>query len=157
MSIEGDVIKRNISKNIVKYREKLGISQKEFASRLGITPSRVSNWEQGANCPTIDILFEVCKVLNVSINDIYGVYPDTNMTLSFSETEHIKKYRELNAHGKEMVDIVLEKEYTHSVSIQTSFEKDNIYMVNAAHERTDIEVTDEMRKHDDDIMDDENF
>lgn len=28
---------------------------------------------------------------------------------------------------------------------------------NAAHERTDIDVTDEMRKHDDDIMDDENF
>lgn len=27
----------------------------------------------------------------------------------------------------------------------------------AAHERTDIEVTDEMRKHDDDIMNDENF
>ena len=29
--------------------------------------------------------------------------------------------------------------------------------VNAAHERTDIEVTDEMRQHDDDIMNDENF
>jgi len=29
--------------------------------------------------------------------------------------------------------------------------------LNAAHERTDIEVTDEMRKHDDNIMDDENF
>ena len=29
--------------------------------------------------------------------------------------------------------------------------------VQAAHERTDIEVTDEMRQHDDDIMDDENF
>lgn len=27
----------------------------------------------------------------------------------------------------------------------------------AAHERTDIEVTDEMRKHDDDIMDDDDF
>ena len=30
-------------------------------------------------------------------------------------------------------------------------------LLNAAHERTDIDVTDEMRKHDDDIMDDENF
>lgn len=27
----------------------------------------------------------------------------------------------------------------------------------AAHERTDVEITDEMRKHDDDIMDDDNF
>ena len=29
--------------------------------------------------------------------------------------------------------------------------------VQAAHERTDIDVTDEMRQHDDDIMNDENF
>lgn len=29
--------------------------------------------------------------------------------------------------------------------------------VQAAHSRTDIEVTDEMNQHDDDIMDDENF
>lgn len=29
--------------------------------------------------------------------------------------------------------------------------------VNAAHERTDVEVTDEMRKHDDDLMKDDNF
>ena len=29
--------------------------------------------------------------------------------------------------------------------------------LNAAHERTDIEVTDDMKKHDDDIMDDDDF
>ena len=29
--------------------------------------------------------------------------------------------------------------------------------VQAAHERTEIDVTDEMRQHDDDIMNDENF
>ena len=30
-------------------------------------------------------------------------------------------------------------------------------MAVAAHERTNIEVTDEMKKHDDDIMDDDDF
>ena len=68
--ISGDEIKKNISKNIVKYREKVGLSQKELAQKLNTTSSRISNWEQGSNCPTIDILFEVCRVLNVSINDI---------------------------------------------------------------------------------------
>lgn len=33
----------------------------------------------------------------------------------------------------------------------------NDFVLNAAHERTDIEVTNEMKTHDDDIMDDENF
>lgn len=31
------------------------------------------------------------------------------------------------------------------------------HLLKAAHERTDIEVTDEMRQHDDDIMDEDNF
>lgn len=108
--ISGDDIKKNISTNITKYREQAGLSQKELAQQLGITPSRISNWEQGANCPTIDILFEVCKALHVSINDIYGVYPDSEMLLSYMEQQHIHKYRSLDDHGRETVDIALERE-----------------------------------------------
>lgn len=142
MSIDVDLIKRNISRNIVKYREISGFSQKELAKRLSVTPSRVSNWEQGANCPSIDILFDVCKVLGVSINDIYGVYPDSRETLSYSETEHIKKYRSLDDHGKEMVDIILAGEYKRLESMQKN-RQDSISVarnpeaeylsVNAAH------------------------
>lgn len=113
-----DTIKKNISKNIAKYRESAGMSQKEFAKRLGVAPSRVSNWETYANCPTIDILFEVCEVLGVSINDIYGVYPESSFILKYEEQELIKKYRELDAHGKEMVDFTLHKEWERSVSIE---------------------------------------
>lgn len=108
--ISSDDIKKNISRNITKYRENAGFSQRELAQQLGITPSRISNWEQGANCPTIDILFEVCKALHVSINDIYGVYPDSEMMLSYSEQQHIQKYRNLDDYGRETVDIALERE-----------------------------------------------
>lgn len=113
-----DTIKKNISKNIAKYRESAGMSQKEFAKRLGVAPSRVSNWETYANCPTIDILFEVCEVLGVSINDIYGVYPESSFILKYEEQTLIKKYRALDAHGKEMVDFTLHKEWERSVSIE---------------------------------------
>lgn len=85
-----DTIKKNISKNIAKYRESAGLSQKELANKLGVVPSRISNWETGANCPTIDILFEVCEVLGVSINDIYGVYPDSKFVLKYGEQELLK-------------------------------------------------------------------
>lgn len=103
-------IKKNISKNIGKYRELAGISQKELAKRLGVVPSRISNWETGQNCPTIDILFEVCEILNVSINDIYGVYSDSNLTLNYDEQMMIKKYRDLDSHGREIVEYILDKE-----------------------------------------------
>ena len=109
--MSGEEIRKNISKNIVKYREKANLSQKELATRLGVTPSRVSNWEQGANSPTIEILFEVCKILGVSINDIYGIYPEASIELTFVEIDHIKKYRDLDDHGKDIIDTILEKEY----------------------------------------------
>lgn len=99
-----DTIKKNISKNIAKYRESAGLSQKELANKLGVVPSRISNWETGANCPTIDILFEVCEVLGVSINDIYGVYPDSKFVLKYGEQDLLKKYRTLDSHGKKVVD-----------------------------------------------------
>lgn len=110
MIVDGDAIKKNISKNITKYREKAHLSQKELAQLLHTTPSRISNWEQGANCPSIDILFEVCKILNVSINDIYGVYPESSIALSFDEQEHIKTYRSLDDSGRQHVDIILQWE-----------------------------------------------
>lgn len=105
-----DTVKKNISKNIAKYREAAGMSQKELAKKLGVVPSRISNWETGANCPTIDILFEVCGILNVSINDIYGVYPDSKFVLKYGEQELLKKYRNLDDIGRKHVNNVLEWE-----------------------------------------------
>lgn len=155
-----DSIKKTISINIAKYRELAGMTQKELAKRLNITPSRVSNWEQGANCPTIDILFEVCEALGVSINDIYGIYPDAKIRLSYDEIDHIKKYRTLDDHGKEMVNFTLEKEYERSMALKESEEQDNNVVemnhhseLNAAHERTNKTFTYEERLDDENMLD----
>lgn len=158
-----DTIKKNISKNIAKYREAANISQKELAKRLGVVPSRISNWETGANCPTIDILFEVCEILNVSINDIYGVYPDSKFVLKYGEQDLLKKYRALDDHGKEMVDFTLEKEYERSIAEKKKFgnvtpimvKETSDYSADAAHAMKD--VSDEDKAFDEDIMNSEDF
>lgn len=105
-----DTIKKTISQNITYYRKKAGLSQKEFAAKLGAAPSRVSSWETGANSTDIDTLFEICSILDVSINDMCGVYPDSNLSLSYPEQEHIKKYRNLDNRGRKIVDSVLSHE-----------------------------------------------
>ena len=158
-----DTIKKNISKNIAKYRETANISQKELAKRLGVVPSRISNWETGANCPTIDILFEVCEILNVSINDIYGVYPDSKFVLKYGEQDLLKKYRALDDHGKEMVDFTLEKEYERSVAEKKksgnvtpiTVRETSDYSADAAHAMKG--VSDEDKAFDEDIMNSEDF
>lgn len=105
-----DSIKKNISKNLVMYRTAAGLSQKEFAEKLGVGPSRVSNWESGTNSMDINMLLQICNLLNVSINDMYGIYPDAKIILSYSEQIHIEKYRSLDPHGQQTVNIVLDRE-----------------------------------------------
>lgn len=160
--MSNNTIKNNISKNIAKYREKAGLNQKELAERLGVVPSRISNWETGANCPTIDILFEVCDILNVSINDIYGVYPDSKFILKYGEQDLLKKYRHLDEHGKEMVDFTLQKEWERSTQytfdnvkpMMVAESKGEYLTTNAAHSKND--ATAEENNQDNIILDDDN-
>ena len=66
-------MKYELGCKIRKYRQAAGLSQKELASRLGISNSRVSNWEQGINRPDADMLADICRVLEVSPSDLLGV------------------------------------------------------------------------------------
>lgn len=147
----GDLIRKNISENIVKYRLKAGLSQKELATLLHTTPSRVSNWEQGANCPSADIIFDLCKALHVSVNDIYGLYPESNEVLTYGEKEHIQKYRTLDEHGKDLVDTVLDKEQKRSpdnaIIVTRDSDPDQTELLAARPETTEPHTDDE-REHD---------
>ena len=69
---------------------------------------------------------------------------------SDKEVNHFKDFIQLNDSNMDKVDNYTKK----LLSVQ---KMDNDLEVAAAHERTDIDVTDEMRKHDDDIMDDDDF
>lgn len=66
-------LKYEIGIRIRKYREKAGISQKELAGLIGVSNSRISNWEQGINRPDADILAELCRALNVSPSELLDV------------------------------------------------------------------------------------
>lgn len=75
-----------------KYREMSGLSQKEFAAKIGVSNSRVSNWEGGINRPDVDILSAICKVLSVSPSELLG-FPLPPQELSTQERKVIEQYR----------------------------------------------------------------
>lgn len=81
-----------IGARIRKYREAQNLSQKEFAKKIGVSNSRVSNWEQGINRPDVDILSAICTVLNVSPSELLDVRlsPDD---LNDQERDVIMRYR----------------------------------------------------------------
>ena len=86
------MLKYEIGKRIREYREKRGMSQKELADKIGVSNSRVSNWEQGINRPDADILADLCRVLKVSPSELLDVHLSTD-ELSDQERKVIQAYR----------------------------------------------------------------
>lgn len=99
-------IRENISKNIAKYRKLNGYTQKELAEKIGAKNSTVSNWEQGANSPDIEMIFALCQLFKISVAEMYGcdtVRNETTITVMGIERDIILAYRKADDIGKAMV------------------------------------------------------
>ena len=149
-------------------RKELGITQPALAERLGVSQSAIGSWETDVNSPRATLLYDLFDILHCDANYLFQ---DETKQLYKNETSPeefeniIKKYRELDAHGKDMVTTVLQKEYDHITELrdsvsktdESSEESNNITTIDvlAAHARTDVEQTPEGVQHDLDIMNDD--
>lgn len=50
-----------------------GITQKEIAKTLGISPGNIPVWKKGDAFPSIPVLYALCKLLNVSADYLLGL------------------------------------------------------------------------------------
>ena len=158
-----------IGYRIKEARERLGLTQTELGLRVGVTGSAITNYEKETSHPKEQVIYKLMEVLGVDANYLFQDcmrIPPKNNDISLSEYDYIKKYRDLDDHGKEMVDFTLQKEWERSTSYRTTyqFRDPHAYMVaedctsynaNAAHSIPGS--SEEDKKHDDDIMDDDNF
>lgn len=93
-------IKENIQKNLVFYRKKLKITQRQLAYHLETGVSTVSGWERGAYTPDIDTLFAICKLFHIGLNDMCGISSD-NSPLTDDENDLLNTYKILNDTGRQ--------------------------------------------------------
>lgn len=164
--------KEEIGLVLKKLRISCGMTQKEIAEKIGRKQQVIGHWETGYAQPDANTLFTLCDIYGVTVDDAFGF--QKNKDISMDEYEHVKKCRFITEHspnGTKTIETVLNNEY--SIAKQLKEQKERIeelessqatvidiqphLEVNAAHARTDIEPTDEMVKHDDDIMDDDDF
>ena len=142
------------------------VKRNEFADKLGIPSTTLRNYETDVREPGHTFLKQISEFFNVSVDYLLGLTDEKEILNSFrlkaSEYEHIKKYSALDRHGKDMVDTVLNKEYDRCLELQDSSKvtqlPDRSYLdTDAAHERTDEEVTADMVQTDDNFMDNTSF
>ncbi len=64
-----------LANNIKKYRKLKGLTQADLAAMLYVTPQCISKWECGTATPEIPTLYNMCEILEVSLNAVF----DTNI------------------------------------------------------------------------------
>ncbi len=92
-----------ICERIRHYRELSGMEQKEMAARIGITGNSVCNWEKGRGRPDINLIPQICSILNISLYDLFGM-KDPAITLSAHEQLHMDTYLRLTKEHRYVVD-----------------------------------------------------
>ena len=153
-----------MGEKIYNLRKEKGLTLEELGNLVGVGKSTVRKWEKGmiANMKR-DKISKLASALNVSPaflmgwemddGDIGNAFMadsledeiDSMKSFSPSEKNHFKAYINLLEINRKKVD-----DYTKQLLSIQKMEHDAALA--AAHERTDIEVTEDMRKHDDDIM-----
>lgn len=93
--------RQNIAQNLLFYRKKNNLTQRQLAEKLNVKNSSVSNWEQGLNSIDIDTLHLVCEVFDITLNQICG-FSSISETINYSSVEVsiINTYRSLNTDGQ---------------------------------------------------------
>ncbi len=96
-----------------KARAESGLKQQDVAAQLGLKANTISNWEKGRTEPDIDSFVKLCDIYDVDcaalLSDVYA-FKRIGTDISLSEFDHIKKYRSLDPHGQQTVDIILDRE-----------------------------------------------
>ncbi len=58
------------AKLISELRKEKGVTQREIAEKLGVSPKTISKWETGHGFPDISIVSELSKVFEVDISKL---------------------------------------------------------------------------------------
>lgn len=59
-----------IGKFIQEMRKEQSLTQREMAEKLNISDKTVSKWETGNGLPEVGLMLPLCKLLNISVNEL---------------------------------------------------------------------------------------
>ncbi|MCQ4972209.1 helix-turn-helix domain-containing protein [Lactococcus lactis] len=97
-----------ISSNITKYRKERGITQKELAENIGITPSTLSDYINLRSAPSFGVIQKLADFFGVQKTDIDSEYQLMNNIKSTSQSSVLSKINQISSElGKSRQEKVL--------------------------------------------------
>lgn len=74
----------DVGSRIKELRVSQKITQNDFASRLGVTKSAISSYENGSRLPSYDILIKISRIFKVSTDYLLGCVDEKSQTVNVS-------------------------------------------------------------------------
>ena len=153
----GENIKEIIAKNLLYYRKKNKITQKELADKLGVKHNAISAWENGVNSIDIDTLFQICQIFGITVNDMYTspfhqLNSLKNIDVSKFDNAKVVSIENMLSSLKNLSIENLNKVTIYAENLLSNQQLEEELMPNAAHE-SKKPYTAEERQDDEDMLD----
>ncbi len=100
-------VKEAVAQNLLFYRKRNRMTQRELAEKLGVKHNSISSWENGINSIDIEILSKICDIFNISINDMFSKEQAEKEYYTEHEQSLVKKYR-AKIEMQHAVDVLLD-------------------------------------------------
>ncbi len=79
----------NFADDLYKFRQKTGMSQKEFAEKVGVSQAAINMWENGKRSPQLQHVFKIVDSFNISLIDLI---PEMTRLKKFLEEEEYEDF-----------------------------------------------------------------
>ena len=151
-------------KTLKQGRVNKGLKQSDVAKMVGVKANTLSNYENGVSEPDIDTFANLCEIYELDfsyvLGEAYGLgVVGSDFNIKPSEIDFLTMYRELDEHGRKMVNFTLLEEHKHSMALrEKESHNNNVVQMsehlqeNAAHERMG-EHSEEDRLNDENMID----
>lgn len=99
----------NIGEFIQVLRKEKGLTQKELAEIIGMSDKTISKWENGNSLPDTSMLLPLCRVFDISVNELLSCERITPEDYSVKAEETIMtliKENENNKRGNKIAGII---------------------------------------------------
>jgi len=137
----------NLKNRITLARESSGLTQKDLASAMGISPSTLNGYEKGNHDPKSDGLAAIATICGVTVDYLLGLSdsprpqhatnnpaPPQNKNSTpgpYTAEVEVAKYKRLDRHGKQVVCAVISEEEKRMDAEHQRQEPNKIYPINA--------------------------
>ncbi len=75
---------QGLGERLQQRRVLINMSQKEVASKIGVSPSIISNYENGERTPSIENLISLASLYRCSTDSLLGIEKNTLTTIDTS-------------------------------------------------------------------------